>query len=225
MRIYDAARTTSADSVAKGIAAAVAARRRRDRHRGSGLLAPAADDDVAKVARAVDDGVRQGRADRRGQPATTAARRPTLPASLPHVLVAGSTTRAGTRSAPTNTGPWLDVLAARRRASRRRCRARVCASGFGFSAGTSFAAPTLGGAAALVQARRPGLTTQQYFELTAPRARPTSAPPAATTTAGSGVLDVAAALRAAPLAKETGPRSTTTPTGSAAPAPGRTPRC
>jgi hypothetical protein len=78
----------------------------------------------------------------------------------------------------------------------------LCAAGFGFSSGTSFAAPTLGGAAALIKAQRPGLTVQQHFELTR-RAATDIGATGRDNDSGFGVLDVSAGLRATPLAKET----------------------
>jgi hypothetical protein len=117
------------------------------------------------------------------------------------VLVAGSTTPAGTRSTPTNTGPWLDLLAPAEGVEGPLPGA-LCAAGFGFSSGTSFAAPTLGGAAALIKAQRPGLTVQQYFELTR-RAATDIGATGRDNDGGFGVLDVGAGLRAAPLPKET----------------------
>jgi subtilisin family serine protease len=73
------------------------------------------------------------------------------------------------------------------------------ASGYAVFDGTSFSAPIVAGAAALVKAARPGLTAAQYRSLLIDNAaRISSAPGAAATVqqAGGGLLDVSAALRA-----------------------------
>ena len=70
-------------------------------------------------------------------------------------------------------------------------------SGFIDTAGTSFSTPLAAGAAAVLKAARPGLTVPQYRSLLINSAGPaTSGPgvPATVQQAGTGVLDVAAAL-------------------------------
>jgi subtilisin family serine protease len=72
-------------------------------------------------------------------------------------------------------------------------------SGYGVFDGTSFATPLVSGAVALVKAGRPGLTAAQYRSLIINNTGAMSyAPgtPARVQQAGSGVLDVSAALRA-----------------------------
>jgi minor extracellular serine protease Vpr len=70
-------------------------------------------------------------------------------------------------------------------------------SGFTETQGTSFSAPLTAGAAAILKAARPGLTVAQYRSLLINSAAPaTSGPnvPATISQAGSGILNVAAAL-------------------------------
>jgi minor extracellular serine protease Vpr len=72
-------------------------------------------------------------------------------------------------------------------------------SGYGIFDGTSFSAPLVSGAAALVKAARPGLTAAQYRSLivnNTGRISFSPGTPARVQQAGSGVLDVSASLRA-----------------------------
>ena len=72
-------------------------------------------------------------------------------------------------------------------------------SGYGVFDGTSFSAPLVSGAAALVKAARPGLTAAQYKSLLVNNTGRISAKPgsaASAQEAGAGALDVSAALRA-----------------------------
>jgi subtilisin family serine protease len=201
IRIYGADRTSSADSLAKGIALAVAHGAGVIVMAGSGPLADAGDDAVRTITTAIDAAFARGVlivAGAGDATSTDAA----LPAGLPHVLVAGSATSGLGRSAPTNTGPWLDVLVPAE-GIEAPLPGPLCSFGFGFSGGTSFAAPSLGGAAALVQARRPELTTQQQFELLR-RSTLDLGPVGRDDDSGFGLLDVSAAMTATPQAKETG---------------------
>jgi Subtilase family len=126
-----------------------------------------------------------------------------LPAALPHVLAAGSATATPSRSAPVSTGPWLDLLVPAEGVTGP-LPAALCPAGFGFSTGSSFAAPALGAAVALVRAARPALTTQQLFELVR-RAGTDLGAPGRDDDSGYGLLDVGTALVAAPPAKDTSP--------------------
>jgi minor extracellular serine protease Vpr len=72
-------------------------------------------------------------------------------------------------------------------------------SGYAVEQGTSFSAPLVAGAAAILEQARPGLTVDQYRSLLVNAAAPASlAPgvPAAIQQAGGGVLDVLASLNA-----------------------------
>jgi subtilisin family serine protease len=73
------------------------------------------------------------------------------------------------------------------------------ASGYGVFDGTSFSTPLVSGAVALVKAARPGLTAAQYRSLVINNTGTisyTPGTPARVQQAGSGILDVSAALRA-----------------------------
>jgi len=68
------------------------------------------------------------------------------------------------------------------------------ASGYALAQGTSFAAPLVAGAAAVLKAARPGLTVEQYRSLLIHTASPLTAAPVQYT--GAGALNLEAALRA-----------------------------
>ncbi len=71
--------------------------------------------------------------------------------------------------------------------------------GYGVEQGTSFSAPLVAGAAALVKAARPGLTAAQYRSLLINSADPASSGPGVPATVqqgGAGLLDVLAAVNA-----------------------------
>ncbi|HMJ35445.1 MAG TPA: S8 family serine peptidase [Baekduia sp.] len=203
IRIFDANRASSAGGVAKGIALAVARGAGVIVVGGSGPLAGASEDDVAMVAHAVDAAFAKGVLVVAAMGDDTAVNTPTIPAALPHVLVAGAATATPSRSAAVNTGPWLDLLVPAE-GIEGPLPSALCVHGFGFSTGSSFAAPSLGAAAALVTARRPGLTVQQYFELIR-RAGTDIGQIGRDDDSGYGILNVATALSAAPQPKETSP--------------------
>jgi hypothetical protein len=203
IRIYDANRASSAAALSKGIALAVAKGAGVIVVAGSGPLAGASNDDVALVSHAIDAAFTKGVLTIAGMGDDTATVAATMPAALPHVLVAGAATATPSRSAAVNTGPWLDLLVPAEGVEGP-LPAALCVHGFGFSTGSSFAAPSLGAAAALVMAQRPGLTTQQYFELVR-RAGTDLGPIGRDDDSGFGLLDVRAALTGAPPAKETQP--------------------
>jgi Subtilase family len=203
VRIYaPGARVASLDVVAKGIALAVA--------KGAGVvvvegavpMAAATDEEWRTLVRAVDDAFARGVVVVAGMADDTLPDA-SLPAALPHVLAAGSATATPSRSAPVNTGPWLDLLVPAEGVTGP-LPAALCPAGFGFSTGSSFAAPALGAAVALVRAARPALTSQQLFELVR-RAGTDLGAPGRDDDSGYGLLSVGTALAAAPPAKDTSP--------------------
>lgn len=88
----------------------------------------------------------------------------TVPGSLPHVLNVGSAGLDGNRDSFSNFGPFVDLVSPGNELIVPAPR-NVCASGFGRANGTSFSAPAVAGAVALIRAARPKLTTQQAFDL------------------------------------------------------------
>ncbi|HEY6761155.1 MAG TPA: S8 family serine peptidase [Baekduia sp.] len=203
IRIYDpATRTSSAAAVAKGIALAVAHGAGVVVVEGSAPAGGATDDERRLLSSAVDAAFARGVLVVAGAGDDTAdATAPALPASLPHVLVAGAATGTPARSAPTDVGPWLDLLVPGEGVTAPLPGA-LCANGYGFSSGTSFAAPALGAAAAIVQNARKSLTTQQLFEVLR-RAGTDLGVGGRDDDTGFGLLSLPAALSRPPLAKET----------------------
>jgi len=205
IRIYaPGLRTAPLSVVVKGIARAVA--------QGAGVVvvegavadAAATEDEVRALSKAVDAALAQGVIVVAGM-ADQSVADPWLPSSLPHVLVAGAATATATpgRSAPVDTGPWLDLLAPGEGVTGPLPLA-VCPHGFGFSSGSSFAAPQLGAAVAIVRAARPTLTTAQLFEVVR-RAGTDLGVAGRDDDSGYGLLSLPAALSAAPPAKDTSP--------------------
>lgn len=125
--------------------------------------------------------------------------KPYVPGDLPHTLTVGSGTRDGGRDAFSNNGPWVDVVGPGQGLTLP-MPASVCSTGYGPASGTSFSAPAVAGAAALVQALRPGLPAQQLFDLLRGSARDMATAGRDDDT-GYGLVDVAAAVRA-PLPKK-----------------------
>jgi hypothetical protein len=203
VRIYaPGLRTAALGVVAKGIALAAA--------KGAGVVvvegavaaAAATEDEVRALSRAVDAAFAQGVIVIAGMGDGSVAD-PWLPASLPHVLAAGAATATATpsRGGAVNTGPWLDLLAPGDGVTGPLPGA-LCVQGYGFSSGSSFAAPALGAAVAIVQAARPPLTTAQLFEVVRHAGTDLGAG-GRDDDSGYGLLNVPAALAAAPLAKDT----------------------
>jgi hypothetical protein len=203
VRIYaPGLRTAPLSVVAKGIDLAAA--------KGAGVVvvegavadAAATEDEVRALSRAVDAALAAG-AIVVAAMADQSVADPWLPASLPHVLVAGAATATPSRSAPVDTGPWLDLLAPGEGVTGPLPLA-VCPRGYGFSTGSSFAAPQLGAAVAIVRAARPTLTPAQLFEVVR-RAGGDLGVAGRDDDSGYGLLNVGTALSAAPLAKDTSP--------------------
>jgi hypothetical protein len=121
-------------------------------------------------------------------------------------LSVGATTKAGRRASFSNTGSWIslaapgeDVLGAVSSYSKARSWPRYGLPGsthglYGFSSGTSFAAPQVAGAAALVWAANPTLTRDQVTWILK---RSASADGHWTKGLGYGILDVGRAVATA----------------------------
>lgn len=126
-----------------------------------------------------------------------------IPAALPHVLAVGAISDSlGTRSTFSNVGSWVDLMAPGQGMTVPAPR-KFCPQGYGLASGTSFAAPAVAAAAAMIAAARPELTPQQRFDVLRKTARDVSLGGRDDET-GFGVLDVAAALTAPAPAIEAG---------------------
>jgi hypothetical protein len=203
IRIYDpATRQSSPQAIAKGIALAAAKGAGVVVISGSALATGLADEDRRALSSAVEAAFLQGVITVAGAGDDGVADA-AMPAALPHVLVAGAATGVPGRSAQSNTGPWLDLLAPGEGVTAPLPLA-LCPNGYGYSTGSSFASAELGAAVALVQAVRPTLTPQQLFEVVR-RAGNDLGTGGRDDDSGYGLLNVAAAMTAKPLAKDTSP--------------------
>jgi subtilisin family serine protease len=116
------------------------------------------------------------------------------PAAFPHVLAVGATGASGEVAAYSNSGTGLDLVAPGSEIVTAAPSA-LCASGYGTVTGTSFAAPAVSGAAALLLAEHPDLDVGQLDDML--RLRGVQSPaPGWTIEKGFGLLDVAASLAA-----------------------------
>jgi hypothetical protein len=89
---------------------------------------------------------------------------PDFPSSLPHVLAVGASDVEGGRATFSNTGPWLDLVAPGVSLQAPTALA-FCSSGYGLANGTSFGAPAVSAAGALLAKLRPDLTTLERFTI------------------------------------------------------------
>lgn len=117
-----------------------------------------------------------------------------MPADLPHVIAVGASNVVGDRATFSSTGPWVDLVAPASQVVAPAPRA-FCDSGWGVANGTSFAAPAVAGAAALVTQLRPALTVQQRFDVLRRSAHDVD-PAGRDDETGFGLLNVQAALTA-----------------------------
>ncbi|MFL5826949.1 MAG: S8 family peptidase, partial [Thermoleophilaceae bacterium] len=115
-----------------------------------------------------------------------------VPSAYPHVLSVAATDASDLRTSFSNFGDFVD-LAAPGDAVITTAPRSLCPSGYQVASGTSFSAPAVSGAVALVDHARPALSVSQRFELVRRSARDVAAPGFDTGT-GFGVLDVAKAL-------------------------------
>jgi subtilisin family serine protease len=116
----------------------------------------------------------------------------TIPGDLPHVLTAGGSDLLGIRATFSNTGPWIDVVAPASRLVAP-VGSAVCLTGYAVANGTSFAAPAVSAAAAMIAKVRPDLDSQQRFDLI--RSSAQDVPPAGRDDeTGFGLLNVQKAL-------------------------------
>jgi subtilisin family serine protease len=115
-----------------------------------------------------------------------------VPAALPHVIAVGATDESNARAAFSNHGAGID-LAAPGSNIYAAAPTSICPSGFSLVNGTSFAAPAVAGAAALLLQQHPDLDTTQ---LTSMLDLHRATAPAWSAQTGFGVLDVPAVLAA-----------------------------
>ena len=124
-----------------------------------------------------------------------------IPGSLSHVITVGSATADGTRDAFSNYGPWLDVMSPGANLVLP-APLSVCPSGYGAANGTSFSAPAVAGAAALIKTLRPGLDSSQFFDVVRMQAVKDLYTPGQDDDSGFGLLDVGAGSSGAAPVKQ-----------------------
>jgi subtilisin family serine protease len=112
-----------------------------------------------------------------------------IPAAYPHVIAVGATDASGAQAAFSNTGSGLDLVAPGADLVTA-APGVLCSSGYAQVAGTSFAAPAVAGAVALLLAKHPDLDVAQLTDML----RLHGSAPVWSTGLGFGMLDVAAAL-------------------------------
>jgi subtilisin family serine protease len=117
-----------------------------------------------------------------------------VPAAYPHVISVGATTASGGLASFSNTGAGLDLVAPGENIITA-APAVLCSRGYGFVSGTSFAAPAVAGAAALLMKKYPDLDPGQVADMLRFRG-PRSGAPVWSADTGFGLLDVAAVLDA-----------------------------
>jgi hypothetical protein len=127
---------------------------------------------------------------------------PAVPGKLNRVLNVGSASADGTRDAFSNFGPWIDVVSPGANMILP-SPLDVCTSGYGVAQGTSFSAPAVAGAAALVWASRPELNAQQVYDVMRTGAVKDLYAGGRDDDSGFGMLDVATGLGAAAPIKQT----------------------
>jgi subtilisin family serine protease len=118
-----------------------------------------------------------------------------VPAAYPHVIAVGATDEAGAPASFSNSGSGVDLVAPGSSITTS-APSFLCSSGYGTVSGTSFSAPAVAGAAALLLQIHPGLDALQLTDMLRLHGIRTPAPGWNVDT-GFGMLDVPAALGAA----------------------------
>jgi subtilisin family serine protease len=125
-----------------------------------------------------------------------------VPADLTRVLTVGSASAEGTRDAFSNYGPWIDLVSPGANLTLP-APFDVCESGYGIGSGTSFSAPAVAGAAALIWSRRPALNAQGIYDVMRMGAVKDLYDRGRDDDSGFGLLDVAAGVNSATPIKQT----------------------
>ncbi len=125
-----------------------------------------------------------------------------VPGSLERVLTVGSATADGTRDAFSNFGPWIDIVSPGANLILP-APLDVCSTGYGVASGTSFSAPAVAGAAALIWSQRPQLNAQQLYDVMRMGAVKDLYQGGRDDDSGFGLLDVATGISSAAPIKQT----------------------
>lgn len=117
-----------------------------------------------------------------------------VPSAYPHVIAVGATDGAGAPASFSNTGAGLDLVAPGEEVAVA-APSVLCSTGYATVTGTSFAAPAVAGAAALLLAKHPDLDVGQVADILRLRGMRSPAP-GWSLEFGFGLLDVAAIMNA-----------------------------
>jgi subtilisin family serine protease len=197
IKIFTPAGDSSAEILVKGIAQAVAAKAAVINISGANPASDASAADLSVVAMAIDNAFAHGvltvaAAGNEGSAS------PDVPAALPHVLSVGAVDSLNSRALFSNTGPYLDLLAPGSNLVLPVPAVACPNSGFTTSSGTSFSAPAVSAAVAIVRQLHPTYSAEQIFQVIRQTATDESLPGRDDDT-GYGLLNVSAAVsRAAP---------------------------
>jgi subtilisin family serine protease len=117
-----------------------------------------------------------------------------VPAALAHVIAVGATDESAALAPFSNTGSGLDLVAPGSNLVTA-APSELCSSGYGIATGTSFSAPAVAGAAAVLIQAHPDLDVSQLTDMLRLHG-PRSAPPAWTASLGFGMLDLPEVMNA-----------------------------
>lgn len=194
IKIYNNNSTTTVDWVVKGIEAAVKAKAPIINLSSSNPASDVSSGDASVLQLAINAAFakgtivivsagNEGKGDR------------VIPGSLEHVITVGSATPEGTRDAFSNFGSWIDIVSPGANMILP-APPNVCSTGYGTANGTSFSAPAVAGAAALIKSLRPKLDTQQLYDLLRMETAKELYTPGRDNDSGFGLLSVADGITA-----------------------------
>lgn len=194
IKIFSVSGNASADDFIAGIGRAVAADAGVINLSGAGSVADVNPADARAVKDAINAAVTLGIpvVAATGNEGTSSLG---VPSAYPHVIAVGATAADGTPASFSNRGPGIDLVAPGENIVTS-APTSLCASGYQRVTGTSFAAPAVTGAIALLMAKYPELDVPQITDMLRLRGLRNPAP-GWSLSMGFGILDVAAVLAAA----------------------------
>src|SRR4051794_23916175 len=191
IKIFNQSGDSSAQALVKGIQPAVSAGAGVINIRGAGPASDVSAGDAEVVDLALQNAFGPGVVTVVSA-ANEGSNKPYVPGNFPHVLTVGSGTGVGGRSTFSNIGPWIDLVSPGESLNPPMPPA-ICDTGYGPANGTSFAAPAVAGAVALIQTLKPNLTTQQLVDTIRESTLDVS-PDGRDDDTGFGLLDVQGAM-------------------------------
>jgi subtilisin family serine protease len=199
VRVFNLSGETTAQWLVGGINWAVSNHAAVINISSASLLSDSKAADIALLTRATTEAFNKGTLVV-ASAGNTGNSQPQLPASLPHVLAVGASDLAGNRATFSNTGPWVDLVSPAVSMVAPISTA-FCPTGYAVANGTSFAAPAVAGAVAMLAQVHPELSPQQRFDVIRTSAQDV-APAGRDDDTGFGMLNVQGALSAPAPAPE-----------------------